>query len=81
MIYTRYLGSPLAVEEQSQLKTIDDALLWYDLKNLLGEAPQSEPPVLHIDMDYTVRPFADVEKEYLDIFHRLYRDYRKGDKQ
>ena len=78
MIYTKYLGSPLSEEEQSQLKTIDDALLWYDLKNLLDEAPQSEPPVLHIDMDYTVRPFADVEKEYLDLFHRLFSDYREA---
>ena len=37
----------------------------------------SEPPVLHIDMDYTVRPFADVEKEYLDLFHRLFGDHRE----
>ena len=77
MIYTKYLGSPLSGEEQSRLKAIDDALLWYDLKNLLGEAPRSEPPVLHIDIDYTVRPFADVEKEYLDFFHRLFRDCRE----
>ena len=77
MIYTKYLGSPLSEEEQSQLKRIDDALLWYDLKNLLDEAPQSEPPHIHIDIDYTVHPFADVEKEYLDLFHRLFRDHRE----
>ena len=71
MIYTKYLGSPLSEEEQSQLKTIDDALLWYDLRHLLGEVPRSEPPVIHIDIDYTVRPFADVEREYLTLFHSL----------
>ena len=75
LIYTKYLGSPLSREEQRELKAIDDALLWYDLKNLLGEAPQGEPPAIHIDIDYTARPFADVEKEYLKLFESYSERY------
>ena len=71
LIYTKYLGSPLTGEEQRLLKAVDDDLLWYDLHSLLGEAPQSEPPVIHIDIDYAVRPFADVEREYLALFDSL----------
>ncbi len=35
MIYKKFLGSDLSEEEQIQLKEIDRAMLWYDLKRLL----------------------------------------------
>lgn len=69
IIYTKFLGSPLNEEEQRQLKEIDDAMLWYDLENLLDEMQFGEIPELHIDLDYAFRPFQDVEKEYLDLFY------------
>ncbi len=71
MIYEKFLGSPLTQEEQIRLKEIDDAMLWYDLELLLHEHQSGEKPELHIDLDYTVRPFPDVEKEYLAIFQRF----------
>ena len=71
MIYEKFLGSSLTQEEQTQLKEIDDAMLWYDLKNLLDETQAGEAPDLHIETDYSVRPFRDVEKEYLALFYRL----------
>ena len=55
------------------MKEIDDAMLWFDLENLLGEKQFGEIPLLHIDLDYTVRPFRDVEKEYLELFRRFSR--------
>ena len=74
LIYTKYLGSPLTAEEQSRLKTIDDALLWYDLAALLGEKPSEKAPEIHIEVNYSVRPFAEVEKEYLALFDSLVRE-------
>ena len=71
MIYEKFLGSPLTQEEQIRLKEIDDAMLWYDLELLLHEPQSGEKPELHIDLDYTVRPVPDVEKEYLAIFQRF----------
>ena len=71
MIYTKFLGSPLTEEEQRQLKEIDDAMLWHDLTTLLQETPECEPPETHIKIDYTVRPFPDVEKEYIELFENL----------
>lgn len=70
MIYTKFLISPLTDEEKRQVQEIDDAMLWYDLENLLDEPQLGETPKLHIDLDYTVRPFLDVEKEYLELFYR-----------
>ena len=46
-------------------------MLWYDLKFLLNEKPFGEIPKLNIDLDYSFRPFQDVEKEYLELFCRF----------
>ena len=73
MIYTKFLGSTLSEEEQRQLRQIDDAMLWYDLKYLLGGENIGSRPEIHITVDYAVRPFSEVEKEYLGLFARYNR--------
>lgn len=65
------IGSDLTEEEQKELKKIDHAMLWYDLEHLLGEIQYGEIPELHIDLDYTVRPFEEVEEEYLSLFEKF----------
>ena len=61
-----YIGK----ETQEKSFTIDHAMLWYDLEHLLGEIQYGEIPELHIDLDYTVRPFEEVEEEYLSLFEK-----------
>lgn len=70
VIYTKFLGSTLSEEEGRQLKEIDDAVLWYDLKYLLGEGEEAEKPKLLVEIDYTVREFKEVEQEYLKLFEK-----------
>ena len=70
LIYGKFLGGSLTAEEQAQLKAIDDAMLWYDLTVLLGEPRRGEAPRLQIPPDYTVRPFSEVEQEYLEMFRK-----------
>lgn len=70
MVYEKFLDSDLTEEEQKELKEIDHAMLWYDLEHLLGEIQYGEIPELHIDLDYTVRPFEEVEEEYLSLFEK-----------
>ena len=70
IIYEKFLGSDLTEEEQKELKEIDHAMLWYDLEHLLGEIQYREIPELHIDLDYTVRPFSEVEEEYLALYEK-----------
>ena len=77
-IYEKFLGTDLTGEDQKQLKEIDNAMLWYDLKELLGEPKKSEKPEIHINLNYTVRSFEDVEEEYLSIYEKYIqkaRDY------
>lgn len=70
MIYKKFLGSDLTEKEQKQLKEIDNALLWYDLEELLGEKQTGEAPEVHIDLNYSIRHFKDVEMEYLELYRR-----------
>ena len=72
VLYTKFLGTPLSEEEEKLIKEIDNALLWYDLKYLLDEELEERQPKLHVEPDYTVRAFSEVEKEYLEIF-KLYK--------
>lgn len=71
IIYEKYLGTELSAEEEQQLKNIDNDLLWYDLKYLLSEEPQEPKPAVYVSIDYTVRPFREVEEEYLILFKQL----------
>lgn len=71
VIFEKYLGSDLTEEEERLLKEIDDDLLWYDLDVLLEEKQTGEAPKLHFKLDYTVRPFEVVEKEYLEMFEHI----------
>ena len=68
VIYEKFLGSDLTEEESRIVRTIDDALLAYDLENLLDEHRTGAMPEIHIDLSYEVRPFEDVEKEYLELY-------------
>lgn len=71
LIYETFLGSALNETEEAQVKEIDDALLWYDMELLLEEPQKSRAPKLHIELDYTVKPFEEVEQEYLQLFAEL----------
>lgn len=70
MINIKFLGAPPDEEEKKLLRAIDDDMLYYDMEVLLG-VPQDEPaPELKTVISYEVRPFEDVEREYLEVFYR-----------
>lgn len=70
LIYERFLGGGLSEEEQKLVKTIDDEMLYYDLKVLLHEPSEYNAPELKIELDYTVVPFQQVENQYLALFEK-----------
>lgn len=68
LIYVRFLGSTLNEEEKALVREVDDDLLYFDMIELLG-VPQAGPePKINISLDYSVRAFEDVEKEYLGLY-------------
>ena len=76
MIFKQFLNSDLTETEWEAVKTIDNAMLWYDLEELLNEKQPGDPPEIHIKLDYTVRPFEEVEEEYRRLFYRSREDSR-----
>lgn len=71
IIYQKYLGSGLSAIEEQKLKEIDNDLLWYDLKYLLNETPDTPKPVVHVPIQYRQYPFSQVEEEYRNLFNQL----------
>ena len=74
IIYQKFLTSSLCVEEERMVKEIDNAMLYYDLKELLNESSDREAPPLKITLNYQFVPFEEVERNYLDFFGI----YKKG---
>ena len=70
LIYEKFLGSPLTPEEHRLVKAIDNDLLYYDLKELLGEVSAESAPELCIELNYHFVPFEEVEQTYLTIYHQ-----------
>lgn len=70
IIYEKYLGSPLTVEEEAQVKQIDDDMLYFDLSVLLRETPAHSKPEMKSTFSYALRSFEEVEQQYLTLFHK-----------
>ena len=73
IIYIKFLGSTLSKEEQLLVKQIDDDMLYYDLKYLLNETSDKNEPHIHINLNYEIIPFKQIEETYLELFH-LYKE-------
>ena len=70
LIYEHFLGSVLTKEEQEKVKEIDDDILYYDMIELLN-VPQNGPaPNMQIELDFSVKPFEDIEQAYIEIFQK-----------
>lgn len=68
LIYEKFLGKTLNEEEQRLIKAIDNDLLYYDLKELLGEVSAPDAPPIRISLDYQWMPFEQVEQRYLELY-------------
>lgn len=71
VVYEKYLGAPLTAEETAQLQTIDDDLLWYDLRDLLRDPPEGPAPVVKSALPRGFVPFEEIERAYLALFKDL----------
>ncbi len=70
VIYEKFLVTPLTEKEETLVKCVDNDMLYYDMRELLGETPEVPVPQIRISLDYTVLPFAEVEGRYLMLFER-----------
>lgn len=70
-VYEKYLGSDLTVEEERLVKQVDDDMLYFDMKILLGEKLDREEPDMMSIFSQEYVPFIEVEEQYLELFRQL----------
>lgn len=74
VVFSRFGLGKLSDDEKKRVKSIDDALLDYDMAMMLGE-PVPEGGFRFVRTpDIEFRPFEEVEKEYLEIFEKYYKE-------
>lgn len=72
LVYQKYLETLPTKQELDIMKQIDDDVLYYDLKCLLGETGSDPAPVMQVPFQYEkFEAFEDVEKQYLELFLKL----------
>lgn len=77
MIYRKFLGAELESWEAEQVRQVDKDMLYYDLRELLGEMSQDKEPEMKTVFTYKVRAFQEVEQEYLDLYGWLEKKLRR----
>ena len=70
-VYEKYLGSDLTEEEERLVKQVDDDMLYFDMKVLLGHKMDQEEPEMMSIFSQEYVPFIEVEEQYLEIFEKL----------
>ena len=73
-VYNRFGLGQLSPDEELMVKSIDDDLLDYDMAMLLKEDEPEGGFRLKRIPDIEYRVFEEVEKEYLDIFYRYFKE-------
>jgi hypothetical protein len=71
MIFEKFGLGDLTEDEKRKIKSIDDALLYYEFYELMGVAVFDEPPVTNTKHDFAQREFGSVENEFLNAFEGL----------
>ncbi len=71
MIYEKFLGSVLTEYEREMVKTIDDAMLYYEFYEYKGDRLFPDPPYVASTPLFYDDTMAHVEHEYLEIFKSI----------
>lgn len=77
-IYENFTGRTPTPEEEAAIAAVDDAMLFHEFYHYMGEKIVPGEPELLTTPDFYERPFAEVEKEYLDVFRRLHGTQYSG---
>ncbi len=71
LIYEKYGIMHLNGDEEKQISDIDDAMLYYEFLELMGNEMFDIMPFISTKPDFTERSFSSVEKEFISAFNKL----------
>ena len=70
-IWRKYLGSKLTEEEKVQVFDVDDAMLYYEFKELMDTRLAEEETELKSEPEFGFREFEEIEERFLRVFREL----------
>lgn len=73
-IYERFLGKLPTFEELEQIKNVDDSMLCHEFLHYMGENLFDTLLPLEREPEFEIRPFMDMENQFLALFHELYQE-------
>lgn len=71
MIWEKFLDQPLSDEERAQVFAIDDGILYWEFKVLMGMALSQEAPALCSKPEFDFQGFARCEEDFMEAFSQL----------
>ncbi|SDF37089.1 phosphohydrolase [Marvinbryantia formatexigens] len=71
-IYRKFLGSVPREDEERCIKNVDDTCLYFEFLHFAGEKLYEQPGKMLSVADFSLRPFAEVEMEFTELFAELY---------
>lgn len=74
IIYDWFGLGDLSDEERKQIEKVDDTLLHYEFEELMDFPIFETPPPKAMEHDFSPRDFADVEREFIEIYKSITGD-------
>ena len=71
VIFDKWITPTLTEEERRQIFDVDDALLYHEFMEIMGERIAETPPPLYATLDFSCVEFSLVEKQYAELFETL----------
>lgn len=71
VIFEKFGLQDLRGDELRAVKEIDDSMLYYEFEALAGVSIRDVAPVITMSHDFSYKPMADVERDFLSLFNAL----------
>lgn len=71
VIFEKFLGSSLTEYEESVVKMIDDAMLYYEFFEFTAIRLEDEPPYVAATPDFYRGTIKQVEREFMEVFNSI----------
>lgn len=71
IIFDKWITPTLTAEERRQIFEVDDALLYYEFLEIMGERVSETSPPLQATLEFSFREFNAVEEQYRQLFQEL----------
>ncbi len=71
VIFDKWITPTLTEKERAQIFEVDDALLYHEFMEIMGERVVETVPPLYASLDFSYVEFSVVERQYADLFKKL----------